>query len=95
MTWGRLVFYPDGTQEQYEAVVAEIGDAHRNAPGRKFLAAGPTDGGWLMAMIWESQDDFQRWAAEHVGPAHARAGDRGWQSPPQATDFTPYHVYVD
>ena len=92
MAWGRLVFYPGGTEEQYRAVVEEIGAAHADAPGRTFLAAGATNGGWLMAMVWESQEDFQRWAAEHVGPAHQRVGTRGWQSPPEITDFTPYHV---
>jgi hypothetical protein len=68
MAWGRLVFDPGGTEEQYRAVVDEIGAAHTDAPGRTFLAAGATDGGWLMATVWESQEDFQRWAAEHVGP---------------------------
>jgi heme-degrading monooxygenase HmoA len=87
-----MVFYPGGTEEQYRAVIDEIGPAHSEAPGRQFLAAGATEGGWLMVMVWESQDDFQRWAAEHVGPAHERVGARGWQSPPEITDFTPYHV---
>ena len=45
-----------------------------------------------MLMVWESKDDFQRWAAEHVGPAHQRAGLRGWQSSPQTTDFTAIDV---
>ena len=94
MAWGRLVFYPGGTEEQYRAVVDEIGAAHADAPGRTFLAAGATDGGWLMATVWESQEDFQRWAAEHVGPAHERVGSRGWHSPPEVTDFTPYHVLI-
>jgi hypothetical protein len=27
-----------------------------------------------------------------VGPAHQRAGTRGWQSPPEIRDFETYHV---
>lgn len=46
MAWARLVTYPEGTQAQYEAVVSELGAAHRDAPGRTFLAAGPSERGW-------------------------------------------------
>jgi hypothetical protein len=92
MAWARLVFYPGGTEAQYRAVIDEIGEAHASAPGRTYFAAGPTEGGWHMFMVWESQEDFQRFAAEHIGPAHERAGDRGWQSAPQFTDFSPVHV---
>ena len=41
MAWARLITYPGGTEEQYRAVVDEVGDAHANAPGRLFLTAGP------------------------------------------------------
>ncbi len=41
MAWGRLVFCPGGTEEQYGAVIEEIGDAHVDAPGRTYFAAGP------------------------------------------------------
>jgi hypothetical protein len=92
MAWARMVFYPGGTEEQYRAVTGEIGDAFERAEGRTYLAAGPTDGGWIMFMVWESQEHFQRFAAEHIGPAHQRAGERGWQSPPQVTDFDPQQV---
>ncbi|HEX6568206.1 MAG TPA: hypothetical protein VF015_03545 [Acidimicrobiales bacterium] len=92
MAWARLVFYPGGTQAQYEAVIGEIGEAHRQPPGRSYYAAGPAEGGWMMFMVWDSQDTFQRWAARHIGPAHERAGARGWRSDPVVTDFTPGHV---
>jgi hypothetical protein len=58
-------------------------------------AAGPAEGGWAMLMVRNSQDDFQRWAEAHVGPAHQRAGSRGWQTPPQTTDFSPTHVITE
>lgn len=92
MAWGRMVFYPGGTEEQYRAVADELGDAHVNATGRTYFAAGPTEGGWTMFTVWESQEHFGRWASEFVGPAHQRAGSRGWQSSPTTTDFTPVHV---
>lgn len=94
MAFGRLVFYPGGTQAQYEAVVDAIGPAHADAPGRTFLAAGATEGGWEMITVWESKDAFDRWATEHLGPAHQRVGARGWQSPPEIKDFEPFHVLM-
>ncbi len=92
MAWARLVTYPGGTREQYEAVIAELGPAHAGAPGRIFLTAGPSERGWQMFMVWDSQESFGRWAREHVGPAHERVGDRGWTSDPEVLDFETYHV---
>ncbi len=92
MAWARLVFYPGGTEAQYRAVVDEIGAAHEDAPGRTYLAAGPTESGWQMVMVWESKEAFFRWAGEHVGPAHERLGDRGWKSQPEFVDFEVFHA---
>ena len=80
MGWARLITYPGGTEEQYRAVVDEVGDAHANAPGRLFLTAGPSERGWQFFMVWETKEAFFAWAREHVGPAHDRTGDRGWKS---------------
>ena len=49
MAWARLITYPGGTEEQYRAVVDEVGDAHANAPGRLFLTAGPSERGWQIS----------------------------------------------
>ena len=57
-----------------ETVIDEIGDAHANAPGRSYFAAGPTEGGWAMLMVWNSQEEFQRWAAGYLGPAFPLVG---------------------
>lgn len=92
MGFARLVHYPGGTAEQFRAVIDEIGPAFAEAPGRTYFAAGPAEGGWSMFMVWDSEDDFWRFAAEHLGPAHQRAGARGWQSGPEFTDFQAAHV---
>jgi heme-degrading monooxygenase HmoA len=89
-----MVFYPGGTREQFEAVVGEIGDAFNHATGRLYFATGPADDGWTILTVWESQEAFQAWVGEHVGPAHARAGDRGWQTIPRFTDFSPELIAV-
>ncbi len=87
MAWARLVTYPGGTAEQYAAIVEALGDAQTNAPGRIFHAAGPSERGWQIFMVWESQEAFFAWARQHVGPSHERAGDRGWQTDPETFDF--------
>jgi hypothetical protein len=92
MAWARLVTYPGGTEDQYRVVLEEIGEAMNDAPGRIFLAAGPSDRGWQIFMAWDSQDSFLHWARAHVGPAHARAGDRGWTSEPETLDFETFLV---
>lgn len=94
MAWARLVTYRGGTEEQYRAVVEEIGDAHGNAPGRLFLTAGRSDSGWQMFMVWETKESFQRWASAHVGPAHQRLGERGWKVAPEVLDFETYHLLM-
>ena len=87
MAWARLVTYPGGSEAQYAAVVEALGPAHSDAPGRTFLAAGASERGWQIFMVWDSKDAFQQWAGQHTGPAHERAGERGWQSPPEVLDF--------
>lgn len=87
MPWARLVTYADGTQAQYQAVIDEIGDGMTDAPGRLFLAAGPSERGWQIFMVWDSQSSFFAWAQKHVGPAHERVGARGWTSDPETLDF--------
>jgi hypothetical protein len=92
MAWARLVTYPDGTEAQYQAVLDEMGGAMDDAPGRLFLAAGPSDRGWQIFMVWDEQESFFTWAKEHVGPAHERAGRRGWSSAPETLDIETFLV---
>ncbi|MGI9120257.1 MAG: antibiotic biosynthesis monooxygenase family protein [Acidimicrobiales bacterium] len=92
MAFGRIVFYPGGTEAQYRAVIDEIGRPFADVPERLFHTAGPTEGGWLMITIWQSKEAFDRWGKEHIGPAHQRAGKRGWQSQPETTDFETFHL---
>jgi hypothetical protein len=92
MAWARLVTYPDGTESQYQAVLDELGEGMNDAPGRLFLAAGPSERGWQIFMAWDKQESFFGWAREHVGPAHERVGERGWTSVPETLDFETFLV---
>jgi hypothetical protein len=54
-------FWPGGTEDQYSATVAAVHPAGGLPEGQVYHAAGPTEGGILIAAIWESKqsaDDF-------------------------------------
>ena len=65
------------TAEQFDQVEAAV-DARGNRPqGLIFHASGPIDGGWGVIDFWESRADFDRFAAERIGPAMAAIGATG------------------
>jgi hypothetical protein len=54
-------FWPGGTEEQYRAPVAAAAKAAGGSQPETFHAAGPTEGGFLIAATYESKavcDDF-------------------------------------
>ncbi len=49
-------FWPGGTEEQYRATIAAAHPAEGLPGGQTYHAAGPTDGGFLVAAVWDSKD---------------------------------------
>ena len=59
-------FWPGATMDQYDATVAVM---HKPWPnGQVYHAAGPADGGVLVAAVWESQEHFDRFLRDRVMP---------------------------
>lgn len=87
MAFARLALFPGGTQQQHEAIAEALGDAHTHADGRILFAAGPVPDGWQILQVWENQDKLEKWVTAHLGDAFAKAGSRGYSTPPQITDF--------
>jgi hypothetical protein len=54
------------TIEQYNATTAVTHHPWPN--GQLYHAAGPTDGGVLIAAVWETKDDFGRFLRDRVMP---------------------------
>ena len=59
-------FWPGATIEQYNATVAVM--HHPWPKGQLYHAAGPADGGVLIAAVWETKDDFDRFIRDTVMP---------------------------
>ena len=75
-------FYEGGTVEQYETVVAAVHPPGGLPAGQTYHAAGPAEGGWLIAAVWDSEAAFDTFAAQTLMPAlHDLEG--GFAGPPQ------------
>lgn len=72
MAIGALFEVPGFTQDDYDAVVAAVGDA---APeGAYFHIAGPIDGGWRVIEVWDSEGAQRAFQAERLDPAFDAVG---------------------
>ena len=84
-----LVDNPQGSQEMYDKVRAQMG---LDAPaGGIFHAAGPSpNGGWRVIEVWDSEEDAQKFFKERLGPALEANG----LGPPPQPQFWPVHNYM-
>ncbi len=91
MAVGLRVKFDGGTQEQYDAVNAQMGIDDSPPDGLVFHSAGPIDGGWGVIDFWESREHFDRFLEGRLGPAIAELGDRAPQGPPDIKEFPVYN----
>ncbi len=49
-------FWPGGTAEQYRATAAAVHPPGGLPEGQLHHAAGPTEGGFLVAVVWDSKE---------------------------------------
>ncbi|MBA3726136.1 MAG: hypothetical protein H0W86_06705 [Armatimonadetes bacterium] len=70
-----LVFDAPGvTAAQYEEVCRLSNCSQSNVPnGLIFHSASPTDTGWLVVDVWDSEEKFKAFG-ERLGPAMEKAG---------------------
>ena len=80
MAVGLRIKFANGTQEQYDAVNAQMG-----------IAAGPIEDGWGVIDFWESRGHFDQFQADRLGPAIQELGDRAPQGPPDIKEFPVYN----
>ena len=59
-------FWPGGTEQQYQATLAAVHPPGGLPAGQRYHAAGPTEGGILIAAVWDSKADFDRFVSEKL-----------------------------
>ena len=70
-----LIFQAEGmTQAQYEQVKDTVAPGNTASPGLLYHAGGPSETGWCVIEVWESQEILDRFFQEHLGAALQTAG---------------------
>ena len=77
MAIGIRIKLEGGTAEMVDRLNAEIDPDGNRPDGLIFHASGPVDGGWGVLDFWQSRAEFDRFAAERIGPAMAAIGATG------------------
>jgi hypothetical protein len=75
--------------EQYERVTSALVDPA--PPGLILHVAGPTDEGFRVIDVWETQEAWQRFQSERVAPAIAALGGPA-RPEPTFRDLHPVHL---
>lgn len=84
--------FPGGTPSQYDEVIKRMGFTPRGkgAPGGLFHWVTMTDAGLRVTDVWESKEQFEKFAQEKIGPITQEVGVPG---PPETTFFD-VHNYL-
>jgi hypothetical protein len=99
MAYALVFHYPGGTKEQYEAILAAVDpvaavDPSRNSlpNGQIFHAAGPSNGGWTIIAVHDSQESWNRFHDDILMPRIQQGIAGGFTTPPQETAFEVYKL---
>jgi hypothetical protein len=74
-------FWPGGTEDQYRTTLAAVHPSDGLPAGQISHAAGPTEGGFLIAVLWDSKESSDRFVSETLMPAMPVAG--GFEGQPE------------
>ncbi len=69
MAIGFLLEFAGATSDQYDRTLARLELGGKLPSGGRFHIAGPTDDGFRVVDVWETQDDFDRFFEEKLGAA--------------------------
>lgn len=75
-------FFEGGTESQYNAVVGAAHPKNGLPNGQTFHAAGPTEGGWLVAAVWVDKASCDDFVANTLVPALQKT-EGAFAGPPQ------------
>ncbi len=93
MPYGVVHFFPGGTQDQYAASIAAVHPGAGQLPeGQIFHAAGPSEGGWTIMAVHDTQESWESFRDGILGPAMAAGVEGGFTEPPVETAVDLYTV---
>jgi hypothetical protein len=88
MSYGVVHQLKGGTKEQYEASIAAVHPADGSLPaGQIFHAAGPSNGGWTIVAVHDSQASWETFRDSILMPRMQQGIEGGFTSPPEETVF--------
>lgn len=100
MPVGFTLSFAGVSQHQYEGVMSpgslDLSSPGNTTPGEKWPEgivshyAGPSDAGWTVVDIWESDEAFDKFKAERLGAAMEKNG----LPEPTVTRFEVYNTYI-
>jgi hypothetical protein len=73
MAVAMLMELPGVTQEQYDKVMEEL-QLETMPPGGIFHMAAPMEGGWRVLDVWETREEFERFAQDRLAAAMQKVG---------------------
>ena len=69
MTYLQTHFWRGGTEQQYQAMLTAVHPSHGLPDGQSSHVAGPTDGGYLISVVWGTKEQSERFMNDTLLPA--------------------------
>ena len=86
-------FWPGATVDEYKASIAAVHPPGGLPEGQTYHAAGPTDGGILIAAVWESKEQSDRFVQGQAAAEHARRGGFTGQPEERAAEIVSHGIH--
>jgi hypothetical protein len=86
-----LMHWPEATKEHYEAARKQVNWENDRAPGGKFHVAWFASDGLHVLDLWDTPQDFQRFAETRLLPVTRKLG---LATQPKVEFFTPQSVFA-
>ncbi|HWH15840.1 MAG TPA: hypothetical protein VNT51_13945 [Miltoncostaeaceae bacterium] len=87
MPHGIVHFFEGATKEQYDATLRAVHPGAGLPEGQIFHAAGPTEGGWVVVAIHDSEESWNRFLHQTLLPRMASGIEGGVTGPPEERTF--------
>jgi hypothetical protein len=69
MSYLQTHFWPGGTEEQYRTMINVLHPETGLPKGQRFHTSGPTEGGYLISVVWDSKEQSEAFMQNTLLPA--------------------------